>query len=377
MKIQYLSIFIATLACAALFGCAKKAQEKPAAKIPTVIVATPAVADVEIKNTYSAKAVANAQTQVRARIGGYLEKVVFPRGAKVKKGDLLFRIDDRPYAAALAAAQAAVKAAESNLQLAQSNAERARGLLRKNAISTEGYQTRETALLLAQSKLLEAKAAEQNARLNMQYTRITAPVSGTLGETLVDEGNLIAAHATNLATVVDSSKMKIYYELGGADVLRYRDAGLFEAIDNGAGASAEFCAKGDSKKIKATLRYYDNALGTTTASLLLYAEADNPDAALLSGTYGDLTVLEGVQKNALLIPEDAIGTDMTGRFVYVVDKTDTVREIPVVLGAKVGALRVVGGALCKDSRVIVKGIQRAKAGAKVAPQTQAAAAEQK
>jgi len=376
MKRQYLSIFIAMLACAALFGCAKKAQEKPAAKIPTVIVAAPKMADVEIKNAYSAKAVANAQTEVRARVGGYLEKVAYPKGAKVKKGDLLFKIDDRPYAAALAAAQAAVKAAESNLQLAKNNAERARGLLKKNAISTEGYQTRETALLLAQSKLLEARAAEQNARLNMQYTRITAPVSGTLGETLVDDGNLIAAHATKLATIVDSSKMKIYYELGGADVLRYRNAGLFAAIDSGAGAKAEFCAKGDSQKIKATLRYYDNALGASTASLLLYAEADNADAGLLSGTYGDLTVLEGVQKNVLLVPEEAIGTDMTGRFVYIVDSADTVREVPVILGAKVGELRVVEGALAKDSRVVVKGIQRAKAGAKVAPQKQAAA-EQK
>lgn len=364
---RYAIIF--TAACMLVSGCKKNGGQTDAAeRLETVVVAAPLRADVKLERKYSAKAVAAEDVEIRARVGGYLEKVFFKNGARVKKGDLLFKIDNRPYAAALSAAKANVKAAQAKIALAEQNAERARGLLKRNAISTELYQTREAELLISRAKLLEAKAAEENAQLNFDYTRITAPVSGKVGETFVDEGNLVSAHASRLARIVSDETVKIYFELNAADALRYRESGLLKAIDAGAGANVAFKMNGSGKTFSGRLNYYDNALGARTSSLVVRADVKNADNAIFANAYGDILVDEGVAKNALLVPEEAIGTDLAGRFVYVVDETQTVRSVPVSVGFSVGAFRVVEG-LAENARVVVKGIQRVSAGKKVSAQT--------
>lgn len=367
MNIKY--AFAALLAASTLAGCGKKQQPaQHSAELPAeVVVSRPIVRDFEKNASYSAKIGANEYVEIRARVGGYLDSVEFKKGANVKKGDVLFRIDSRPYAAALAAAEANVKAVESKIKLAEENALRARGLFKRNAISKEAYQTRETELLVANAKLLEAKAAERNARLNMEFTEVVAPVSGRVGENFVDAGNLVAAHATKLARIVDNSVAKVYFELNSADAVRYKNSGLLADIDAGRGAKVSVVMKGDSRAYEGVLCYYDNALGAGTASLVLRADIPNADGGLMAGAFADITVSEGVAKNALLVPEDAIGTDMVGRFVWVVDEADTVRQTPVVLGAADGNLRVVESGLDANSRVVVKGIQRASSGRKVKP----------
>lgn len=358
----------AFLSAILLCGCQEK-KPTVSAEIPNdVKVSAPIVANIERKGTYSAKAAASEDVEIRTRVGGYLDEVKFKKGAKVKKGDILFKIDERPYAAALAAAEAAVKAVESKIALAQSNAERARGLLKKNAISQEAYQARETELLVAKAKLLEAKAAEKNARLNYEFTNVTAPVSGKVGENFVDTGNLVAAHATKLARIVDDSSVKIYFELNTADAVRYKNSGMLKNIDEGNGACVEFKMKGDGKSRKGKLCYYENALAAGTSSLVVRADIENGDGSLMAGSYGDITVHEGAVKNALLVPEEVIGTDLTGRFVLTLNEDDTVRQTPVKLGVSVGNFRVVETGLSKDSRIVVKGLQRATVGRKVNPQ---------
>ena len=367
-KVQFCGAIMAAVFLGAFFGCQKTPEAKRELKAPAVKVSAPKVADVQIKNAYSAKAVAYEQAEIRARVGGYLEKSLFKKGGRVKKDEILFKIDDRPYSAALAAADARVKAAESQIGLAQSNAERTRVLIKTNAVSEEAYQTRETQLLVAKAKLLEAKAAQRKARLDLEYTNVRAPMSGKVGEALVDEGNLVAAQASLLARIVDDSKMRIYFELNGADAARYRESGLLSAIDKGDGAAVEFRPKNGSKTFKGKLCYYDNALGAGTASLIMRADIDNPDGALMSGSYGDIVVMEGVRKNALLLPEEAIGTDLTGRFVWVVDDSGTAWQRQVKLGEAVGNMRVIQGGLSKGDRVVVKGLQRAAHGKKLSPE---------
>lgn len=361
MKKTFHSICVSVLAAAVLSGCAEKKQAVRAESVPTVETAKPLVADVAEIGSYSVRIRANEDVEIRARVGGYIERVCFEKGARVEKGQLLFKIDDRPFAAALAAAEANVKAAESKIALAEENAQRARGLFKRNAISKEAYQTRETELLVIKAKLLEAKAAERNARLNLEYTDVVAPVSGRIGENFVDAGNLVAS-STRLARIVDDSTVGAYFELNAADAVRYKNAGLLKNIDAKNGADVEVKMNSDGVSYAGRLVYYDNALGAGTSSLVLRADVRNSDGGLMVGSFGKIRVREGVRKNALLVPEDAIGTDLTGRFVYAVEADGKVRQLPVSLGAAVENLRVVESGISADTAVIVRGIQRASAG---------------
>ena len=350
-----------------LASCAKKPQEAAVQSAPaTVYVAKPLVMDVELKRSYSAKAVANKDVEVRARVGGYLKYGPSSyTGSRVKEGETLFYIDDRPYTLALKAAMANVEAARARVELAELNAQRGRVLFKRNAISEEAFQMRETELAVAKAKLSEALSAENNARLNLDYTRVKAPFSGRMAESFVDEGNLVNAHATLLTRIVDDSVMKVYFELNTADAMRYKDSGLLAAIDSGKGAEAEFTANGESSAHGGKLCYYSNALGKGTGSLLVRADISNADVAIIPESFGVITVREGVLKDALLLPEEAIGTDLTGRFVFVVDENGIARTAKVEVGFALGKLRVVSGAIDKNSRVVVRGIQRAAAGRKV------------
>lgn len=355
LKLYTIALFALTLG---LFGCKKEGEQKTQAMPNTVVAAYPIVKDVEIKNEYAARAVAYEEAEIRARVGGYLEKVFFGKGATVQKGTPLFKIDDRPYVAALQAAKANVQAAQSHVALANDNAERARGLFKRNAISKELYQTRETELLIAKAKLAEAKAALTNAQLNLQYTTVCAPVSGKVGENLADTGNLVSAHVTKLARIVNDSKIKVYYELNSADAFRYKTSGLLKDIDANKGAKVLFAPKNSGKALKGTLCYYDNAMDSTTASLVMRADIDNKDNLLFAGAYGTITVFEGVKNNALLVPSNAVGTDMTGKYLVVV-KDGKAANIPVKTGAVVGKFTVIESGIQKDSLVVVKGLQRA------------------
>ncbi len=367
MKKSFHSIWVSALAAAVLSGCAEKKQAVRAESVPTVETAKPLVADVEEIGSYSVRIRANEDVEIRARVGGYIERVCFEKGARVEKGQLLFKIDDRPFAAALAAAEANVKAAESKIALAEENAQRARGLFKRNAISKEAYQTRETELLVIKAKLLEAKAAERNARLNLEYTDVVAPVSGRIGENFVDAGNLVAS-STRLARIVDDSTVGAYFELNAADAVRYKNAGLLKNIDAKNGADVEVKMNSDGVSYAGRLVYYDNVLGAGTSSLVLRADVRNSDGGLMVGSFGKIRVREGVRKNALLVPEDAIGTDLAGRFVYAVEADGKVRQLPVSLGAAVENLRVVESGISADTAVIVRGIQRASAGRTVKPE---------
>lgn len=364
-KILTLSASICALT---LCACVKKPTPvKSDAIADEVFVSRPLVLDTEIVNSYSARIAPSEDVEIRARVGGYLEKVFFKKGANVNKNDILFKIDDRPYAAALAAAEAKVDAAKSKIELTENNAKRARKLFEKNAISKEAYQTRETELLLAKSALLEAQAAEKNARLNMEFTNVAAPISGVVSENFADEGNLIAPNSTKLARIVNNSTAKVYFELNSADAMRYKNLGLLKSIDKGDGANVEVIMKNDSKIYRGKLCYYDNTLGKGTSSLIVRADIDNADGGLMAGAFGDIKVMESIAKNSILVPENSIGTDLTGMYLLTLNPDNTVKETPVSLGVKIGSLRVIESGLNKDSQVIIKGIQRASVGRKVKP----------
>ena len=358
---------LAGAAFIAVSGCGKKAPQM-AHSAPEVQVSKPIKKTFEVWDEYTARVEPLEFVELRSRVSGYLEKIFFKEGQIVKAGDLLFVIDPRPYEASLAAAKASVKEVEARLLLAKTNLERAKDLLKSNAISKEIYDTRESDVLSTEASLLNAQALLKEAELNLEYTHIRAPISGKVSQRLVDPGNLITANTTVLTTIVNSSIVQAYFEISERDVIRYEKIGLFRNIDTEK-------RKGPPVKLKlmdepeyshaGILTYVDNML--QSASIELRAEIDNINGALLPGMFAKVSLRAGEPVEKLMVPELAVGTDLIGRYVLLVNKDNIVEYRSIKVGEKIGRMQIVEEGLDGSENVIVKGMQRARPDMKVNP----------
>ena len=360
---------LAGAAFIAVSGCSKKAPQM-AHSAPEVQVSKPIKKTFEVWDEYTARVEPLEFVELRSRVSGYLEKIFFKEGQIVKAGDLLFVIDPRPYEASLAAAKASVKEVEARLLLAKTNLERAKDLLKSNAISKEIYDTRESDVLSTEASLLNAQALLKEAELNLEYTHIRAPISGKVSQRLVDPGNLITANTTVLTTIVNSSIVQAYFEISERDMLRYQNSGLFKEIDviNRKGPPVEMTLWGEEHKpFKGELTYFDNRIGSQTASLTMRADIKNPDHYLAAGMFGKIKVRGGKAQEFLVLPEEIIGTDLINRYVLVVNKDGIVEYRPVKIGRLFGKYRAIEEGVTENDDVIFVGLQRAAPGAKVTP----------
>lgn len=360
---------LAGAAFIAVSGCGKKAPQM-AHSAPEVQVSKPIKKTFEVWDEYTARVEPLEFVELRSRVSGYLEKIFFKEGQIVKAGDLLFVIDPRPYEASLAAAKASVKEVEARLLLAKTNLERAKDLLKSNAISKEIYDTRESDVLSTEASLLNAQALLKEAELNLEYTHIRAPISGKVSQRLVDPGNLITANTTVLTTIVNSSIVQAYFEISERDMLRYQNSGLFKEIDviNRKGPPVEMTLWGEEHKpFKGELTYFDNRIGSQTASLTMRADIKNPDHYLTAGMFGKIKVRGGKAQEFLVLPEEIIGTDLINRYVLVVNKDGIVEYRPVKIGRLFGKYRAIEEGVTENDDVIFVGLQRAAPGAKVTP----------
>lgn len=360
---------LAGAAFIAVSGCGKKAPQM-AHSAPEVQVSKPIKKTFEVWDEYTARVEPLEFVELRSRVSGYLEKIFFKEGQIVKAGDLLFVIDPRPYEASLAAAKASVKEVEARLLLAKTNLERAKDLLKSNAISKEIYDTRESDVLSTEASLLNAQALLKEAELNLEYTHIRAPISGKVSQRLVDPGNLITANTTVLTTIVNSSIVQAYFEISERDMLRYQNSGLFKEIDviNRKGPPVEMTLWGEEHKpFKGELTYFDNRIGSQTASLTMRADIKNPDHYLAAGMFGKIKVRGGKAQEFLVLPEEIIGTDLINRYVLLVNKDGIVEYRPVKIGRLFGKYRAIEEGVTENDDVIFVGLQRAAPGAKVTP----------
>lgn len=360
---------LAGAAFIAVSGCGKKAPQM-AHSAPEVQVSKPIKKTFEIWDEYTARVEPLEFVELRSRVSGYLEKIFFKEGQIVKAGDLLFVIDPRPYEASLAAAKASVKEVEARLLLAKTNLERAKDLLKSNAISKEIYDTRESDVLSTEASLLNAQALLKEAELNLEYTHIRAPISGKVSQRMVDPGNLITANTTVLTTIVNSSIVQAYFEISERDMLRYQNSGLFKEIDviNRKGPPVEMTLWGEEHKpFKGELTYFDNRIGSQTASLTMRADIKNPDHYLAAGMFGKIKMRGGKAQEFLVLPEEIIGTDLINRYVLVVNKEGIVEYRPVKIGRLFGKYRAIEEGVTENDDVIFVGLQRAAPGAKVTP----------
>jgi multidrug efflux system membrane fusion protein len=311
--------------------------------------------------------------EVRARVNGYLASIHFKDGAMVKKGDLLFVIDPRPYQAELDRAKASLNQAETHLEWTQNDLARAERLVKSKAISEEEADSRNKAEREAEAAVQSARAAEQVAKLNLEYTQITAPVSGRIGRKLMTEGNLVNGNqgqSTLLTTIVSVDPIYCYFDPYEHSILKYQQLareGKGQSLRDGKIVCELELANEHGFPHKGLLDFVDNRVDSTTGTLRVRGVFSNPepDYALQPGYFARVRVPGSAKYPALLIPDQAIGTDQEQKFVYVVNSQDTIEYKRVQLGPVMDGLRVIHGGLSSNDWVVVNGLMSIRQGVKV------------
>lgn len=369
-RFEYLKIAASAAAVLAICGCGGPDGRPSENSAPEVRFARPVVKDVVLWDDYTAKIEAAAFVDIRARVGGYLESVNFKEGQEVKKGDLLFVIDPRPYEAALASAEAELAEAKARVELAKTNLDRAKELYAADVVAKELLDTRNCEMLSSNAVLASAEAKVRNAKLNLEYTSIRAPMSGKISESLVDIGNLVVADSTRLARIVDDSSVQAYFELSERDVTAYDNCGLFEKIDIDAGTGPKVRLRlfeRAGKTYEGVLNYYGNEISSESASLTMRAVFDNSQKRLFAGMYGTVTVPGYTVKNAILVPDGAIGTDLVSRYVMTIGDDNRVKYSPVTVDRTVGKYAIVTSGVQPGDKIVTAGLHRATPGVLVSP----------
>jgi RND family efflux transporter MFP subunit len=315
---------------------------------------------------------------IKARLNGYLQEVLFKDGQEVAKGDTLFVIDPRPAQNALALAQAELAQARTRIANADLDVERGRPLLQRRVLSEKVFDDRENVKREAESLARIAEAKVKTAELDLSFTRVAAPIGGRIGRSLVSPGNFVGGGGlggtTTLATIVSQDPIYAYFDITEADALKYKrlaDLGQTGADTGGAGkagARVEAALPDETGFPHAgRIDFFDNRLDSATGSLRARAVFDNKARLFAPGQFIRLRLQGSVRAPAILVPDEAIGTDQGNRFVVIVGSDDTPVRKPVKLGPLVDGLRVVREGLTTDDWIVVKGLTRIRPGQKVAP----------
>ena len=374
-----LSVAASLFALALLAGCGKK-EEAAAPPPPAVTVAQPTKRVTTDWDEFTGRFDAIQQVEVRARVTGFVRKVAFVDGAVVKTGDVLYEIDPRQYEAAAEQAQGQLDDAKGRVLLAQRELDRATTLIKTQAISENIVDQRAQALSTAQAAVLQAEGALKQAQLNVEYTKVVAPIDGRVSRHLVSVGNLVQGSesgATLLTSIVSITPIYVYFDMDEATYQRNSRL-WFEGkrpSSRDTPNPVEITLVGETKPShKGKMDFLDNRLDVGTGTLRGRAIVDNQDQSILPGQFARVRVIASGEYEATLVPDAAIATDQSRKIVMVVKADDTVEARPVTLGPLDQGLRVIREGLKADDRVIIDGLQRARIGAKVTPKAPAPAA---
>jgi multidrug efflux system membrane fusion protein len=296
--------------------------------------------------------------ELRPRVAGYLAKVHVREGALVAKDALLFSIDDREYRAAVAAAQADVARAEARRKLAQTEYERSEALIASRAVSQGDLDARGVELAQAEADVDAANARLQTAQLNLEFTRIKAPIAGRIGAALVKPGNLVAPGDTLLSTLVSVDPVHVVFEADERTFLRYQ-ASATQALSDDAAVPVQVALADEAEfKHAGNLDFLDNQLNAATGTVMARAVLSNPDARLVPGLFARVRLQAEGSATALLIHDQAVLTDQDRKYVFVLGEGNAAQRRDVVLGAQINGLRVVESGLQPSDQVIVNGTRK-------------------
>lgn len=337
---------------------------------PPVSVAPAVTRDVQEFDEFTARLEAPDTVEIRSRVAGMLTKVHFKEGEVVKKGERLFTIDPRPFAAETARLEAQLLAAKTQGELNRTELARAEKLVSVRGVSQQEIDQLRAALASAQANVKAAEAALQQARLNLEFTNITAPVTGRTSRANITEGNLVSVGDPVLTTVVSSDRVYAYFDASEAIYLKY----MRSARDGSRGSSRDTAnsvriglANEEGFPHEGKMDFVDNRLNPATASMRGRAVFDNKDGLYTPGLFARLQLVGSGKYSATMVSDRAISTDQTRKVVLLVGKNNIVEQREVKTGALIGGMRVVTGVKAGEL-VIVDGLLRAMPGAPVTPQ---------
>jgi membrane fusion protein, multidrug efflux system len=342
---------------------------------PPVTVATPLAKRITTWDEYSGRFEAIESVEVRPRVSGFVETIHFKDGQLVKAGELLFTIDPRPFAIAVDSAKAEIARAQAQVDLADNEVERARPLVKSAVVTERDFDQRKANLSVARAALQTTQASLKSVELNLEWSKVVAPISGRISDRKIDVGNLVTGGAANpalLATIVTVDPIHFVFDVSESDFLRYSRLNL----------SGERASSRDvSNPVKIRLAdeqdfthagkmdFVDNALNPRSGTLRGRAIVENTNQLLQPGLFGRVALFGG-EAEALLVPDSAIVSDQMKKIVFTVGEDGVIKGMPVVLGTIDGGLRVITSGLGATDRVVIDGIANpmVRPGAKVTPE---------
>jgi RND family efflux transporter MFP subunit len=358
------------LATSLLAGCQQSPVATAAPPPPEVSIEFPTSEEVLEFEETTGRLVAREAVEIRSRVSGYLDKAFFTDGANIQAGQALFRIDARPYEAELARATANVEQSKARLERLKRQEERAHKLFEKKNTTQEDVDLISADRAEAEAGLDALVAARGLAELNCEFTRISSPISGRISRRLVDPGNLIKADDTPLVSVMSLNPIFAYFDIDERTVLRFerliREGKVKSPRDSK--YEVQFAlADEDGFSRVGTIDFLDNHISATTGTLRLRATVENDNLLLTPGMFIRLHVPIGVPHPAILVPEEALGSDQGQRYVYVLNEKDEATYRRVKIGMLKSGRRVIEEGLTTTDRVVVSGLQRVRIGSKVQP----------
>lgn len=363
----YLALAIILLSA----GCKKTNSAATSIPTPEVLVNTPVRQDVTYTYEYPAYLEAIQTVNLVARVSGFLEKIQYTPGQQVKAGTTLFIIEPQPYTDRLNAAQAQLKSVKATLMYAQSQYERMKEARLTQAVSEIDYIQAESGYQTAMANVQDAKAQLDIAQTNLGYCYIKAPFNGRVSRNLTDQGNFVggALQPVTLATMYRDNNMYAYFNMAYAEFQNLPPVNETGKPENLMPLSVSDAAKPD-KMWKGALDYTSPNVDLQTGTVSVRAIVPNPDEELLSGMYVKVKVPYKQAPNALLIPETSIGTNQTGRFVYIIGKNDQIVLQPLKVGVLTPeGLREIVSGITGDDRYVIEALMSVRPGMTVKPVT--------
>ena len=359
----HLNALGAVLLSALLVGCDEGVAQNAAPQAPTVSAADVVVKSISQWDSFNGRIEAVESVQLRPRVSGYIDKVNYTDGQEVKKGQVLFTIDDRTYRATLEQAQAALARAKTQASLAQSEANRTDKLVNTHLVSREEWEQRRAAAVQAQADIRAAQAAVDAAQLNLDFTKVTAPIDGRASRALITSGNLVTAgdSASVLTTLVSQKTVYVYFDLDESTYLHYQKLALSGqgAASNHQALPVEIGLVGeDGYPHQGKVDFLDNQLTPSTGTIRMRALLDNTQRQFTPGLFARVRLPGSAEFQATLIDDKAVLTDQDRKYVYVVDKESKAQRRDITPGRLADGLRIVQQGLKPGDKVIVDGLQK-------------------
>ncbi|WP_020406795.1 efflux RND transporter periplasmic adaptor subunit [Hahella ganghwensis] len=366
--------FIGLTGLLMLSACSVPAEPQQTSQPPLPVVDVAPVINETITewDEFTGRLEATETVTLRPRVSGYVEHVAFEEGALVKKGDLLFEIDARPYQAEVSRLRAELKSAQSRLALATNDLERAQSLESQNAISIEQVDNRAADKDQAGAQVEATAAALESALLNLSYTKVKAPISGRVSQAVITEGNYVQAGQSELTSLVSTDKVHAYFDADEQTYLEYRSMRQAQS-DSGVETSKTpvfmRLANEDSYPHLGHVDFIDNQINPQTGTIRARAVFDNTDNQFTPGLFVRVKLAASPQYEAVLINDRAVGTDLNNKYVLVLTEDNRVNYRGIQLGPKIDDMRIVRAGLNGDEKIVVNGLQRVRPGAQVQTET--------